>query len=59
MYYDVEGLHAEIEKNLAAVSSQVKKLRELYEAILKAPIERRDYFERNTPSTPKSPGIIL
>jgi len=59
MFYDVEGLHQQIEENLAAVSSQVSKLRELYEEILKAPIERRDYFERNSSSAPGSPGIIL
>jgi hypothetical protein len=60
MYYDVEGLHLEIEKNLAAVSSQVKILRELYEEILKAPIERRWVInEGNSPSTPGSTGIIL
>jgi protein involved in temperature-dependent protein secretion len=59
MFYDVEGLHREIEENLATVSSQVNKLRELYEEILKAPIERRNYFEGNSPSTPGSPGIIL
>lgn len=59
MFYDVEGLHREIEENLAAVSSQVKKLRELYEEILKAPIERRFYNEGNSPSSPGNPGIIL
>jgi hypothetical protein len=59
MFYDVEGLHRQIEENLAAVSSQVKELRELYEAILKAPIERRWTNEGDFPSAPGSPGIIL
>jgi len=60
MFYDVEGLHREIEENLAAVSNQVKKLRELYEEILKAPIERRRVNnEGNSPSAPGTPGIIL